>query len=151
MSRIRSFYRGIKIIRLKAPEDVHGAATFPSATFVDVSQFKYVDVVCNMGAVTASVTFSLFENHASTGGTLDAIDATYAKLTVGTANADKVALFHLDTEHLSDNHNWIAIKTAGGGGGTYGDILFFLHGAKTMSVSNPTATFPTAIVKELSG
>lgn len=150
MSRIRSFYRGVKIIRLKDPEAAWNAATvYPGTTYIDVSQFKYVDVVINMGAMTGPVVFSMMENTASTGGTLDVIDATNAKITFATANKQKCALFHIDTEHLSNNHHYIAIKQTGGGAGDFGDVLFFLHSAKTEPVTNATATFPYS--DELSG
>jgi len=152
MSRIRSFYRDVKVVRLKAPEDALNAATvYPATTYVDVSNYKYVDVLVNHGALTGTITWSLMENTASTGGTLDVIDATYAKATVSTANADKCAMFHLDTEHLANNHNYIAIKQTGGGAADYADVLFLLHGAKTTPVTNATATFPTAMVKTLAG
>jgi len=152
MSRIRQFYQNVKVIRLKGPEiALSAAATYPATTYVDVSNYKYVDVMINMGALTGTITWSLLENTASTGGTLDVIDATYAKATVATGNANKCAMFHLDTEHLASGHHYIAIKQTGGGAADYGDVLFFLHGAKSVPVSNPTATFPTALIKTLAG
>ena len=148
----RSFYRDVKIVRLKAPEDAwNGATVYPATTYIDEGDFKHVEVHINMGAMTGPVTFSLMENTASTGGTLDVVDATYAKLVFATANADKCAIMHVDTEHLADGHSFIALKQTGGGAADYGDALFLLHGAKTLPVTQPTSQYPTGYNLDLSG
>ena len=153
MARFRSFYRGVKIVRVKDPEDsfTNTTATYPGTTYIDVSNYKYFDVLIHAGALTNALSCSIYENTASTGGTLDAVDATYAKATLAAADDGQCLLFHVDTEHLASGHHYVAVKVNGAGAGDYGDVLFFLHGAKSMPVAQSATYIPTAHVKTLAG
>jgi len=149
-----SFYKNVKMVRGNAFNTHNdGTVYHPLTTAIDVTGYEYVDVIVHAGTLDSKLSCTLVKNTASkyTSGTVDVVNATYAKNTIATTDDNKMLTFHLQTDHLG-NHQYLGLRTKGGAGSNdYIDVLFFLHGARAKPVSQSTAAIPTAHAKTYAG
>lgn len=148
----RQFYSGVKIVPGKTPEVAVTATTanYPTAG-VDVRAFKFVDVLVHVGALDSALTAQLMCNTASTGGTLDAVDATYAKNTIAANDDGQIFLFNLEVAKLPEDHGFLTCQLKGATGNDYADVMFFLHDGAPTPVTQVAATIPSSNVKTFAG
>jgi len=128
-----------------SPEDALATAEYPaSASFIDVTGFEWVNVVVHLGAINASdtPTFKLQQSD-SVSGTMDTIDAVYCRKVAAHTDDDQALMFYLETSQLDTDHHFITMDVSGVANATYGDILFFLGGARDKPVTQATALVPT--------
>jgi len=141
------FYKNVKIVRGQTlPETAltKSTANFPATTYIDVSGYEFVDVLVHLGTLANALTIMLKQNTASTGGTLDTINATSCKKVTTNTDDGQVVIFNLETQKLTANHHYLACQITGAGStADYADVLFMLHGARHLPVSQATATIPT--------
>jgi len=136
-----------------SPEDALAAGNYPaSGSYVDVSGFAEVNIIVHLGAIDASdvPVFEVKETDA-VDGTLDVIDATYAKHTCEADDDDEMITFHIETAKLSEDHHFLAVVVSGVTNGSYGDILYILGPAGSQPVTQTTALLPTASQHSFAG
>lgn len=149
---MNQFYRNVKIVPGKTPEAAVTATTanYPAAG-VDVSGYKNVDVLVHVGALDTALTATLMCNTAATGGTLDAVSTVYAKNSIGATDDGQIFLFNVEVDKLPTDHHFLTCRIKSATGNDYADVLFFLHGATLLPVSQATASIPSANVKTFAG
>ena len=129
-----------------SPEDALTTASYPaSGSYIDVSGYETVDVVIHLGAVHASDTpkFTLKQVDGTT-GTEDTISTANCVHTAAATDDDEMIVFHLETAKLAANHHFITCAVASVSNTSYGDILYFLGGARHEPITQTTALLPTA-------
>lgn len=149
---MRQFYSNVKIVPGKTPEAAitNATANYPAAG-VDVRGYEFVDVLVHVGALDSALTAQLMCNTAATGGTLDAVDVTYAKNTVGATDDGQLFLFNLEVAKLPKDHFYLTCQLKGATGNDYADVLFFLHNGKPTPVTQVSASLPAENVKTYAG
>ena len=128
-----------------SPEDAWSTAAFPaSASYIDVSGYEWVNVVIHLGAVHDSDTpiFELKQTD-SASGTLDTISTSECKKTFAGTDDDQALMMYLETSKLAADHHFITCSVSGVSNGSYGDILYFLGGARHKPVTQSTTLVPT--------
>jgi len=123
-----------------SPEDALSAADYPaSGSYIDVSGYEEVNVVVHMGAINAGDTPSVEIKVAEAiAGTADVIDATYCKKEVLATDDDQFLVFHVEVAKLVDDHHFLTCQIADVTNGAYGDIVFYLCGARHQPVTQGT-------------
>ena len=127
-----------------SPEDALSTAEYPaSGSFIDVTGYEWVNVVVHLGAIDSGDTpvFELQQSD-SVSGTMDTIDTVYCKKTCAHTDDDQALMFYLETSQLDTDHHFITMDVSGVAT-TYGDILFFLGGARDRPVTQSTTMVPT--------
>jgi hypothetical protein len=141
-----NFGRNVKFAAGQAsPEDALSAANYPaSGSFVDVSNFQWVNIVIHLGAVHNSdtPTFEVKQADAAN-GTADTLDTTYCKKECLGTDDDQVINFCINTDVLETDHHFLTVAVSGVTNGSYGDILFFLCEPKKRPVTQTTALAPS--------
>jgi hypothetical protein len=132
-----------------SPEDALSTGDYPaSGSYIDVSGYEWVNVVIHMGAIDASDTPTFKVQQAdATNGTLDTISTANCVVTAAADDDDEVVSFYLETATLADDHHFISVDVSGVANGSYGDIMYYLGGARHLPVSQTTALLPTASQK----
>lgn len=128
-----------------SPEDALAAGNYPaSGSYVDVSNFRWVNVVVHLGAIHASdvPVFEVKQTDA-VDGTLDTLSATYCKKTCLHTDDDQAIVFAIDTEALAVDHHFLSTVVSGVTNGSYGDIVYYLCGPKKAPVTQTTALLPS--------
>jgi hypothetical protein len=128
-----------------SPEDALAAGNYPaSGSYVDVSNYEWVNVVIHQGAIHASdtPTFEVKQADAND-GTLDTLDATNCKKVSAAADDDQVIIFAINLEALADDHHFLSTAVSGVTNGSYGDILYFGCGPRKAPVTQTTALLPS--------
>ena len=132
-----------------------GVSALPaSGSFIDVKGYEWVHVIIHYGTLhtSDSPSFQLKEAE-SASGTLDVLDATNLALTPDVdADDGQLGYIYLDTEHLSDDHNWVSLAVSGTlTNGSYVDVTYLLGPALHQPVVQTTAQMPTDNIVGLSG
>ena len=140
-----AFSKDYKLVAGQAsPEDSLSTAEYPaSGSFVDVSGYDTVDIVVHLGEIHGSDTpiFKIQQSD-SVSGTMDTIDTTNCKKTCAGTDDDQALMFHLEVAQLATDHHFITVDVSGVSNGSYGDILYFLHG-KSLPVTQDTTLVPS--------
>lgn len=128
-----------------SPEDVLTNASYPaSGSYIDMTGYEWVEVVIHLGAVDSALVFTLQQTDGAAGATLDTIDTVNCKKTIATTDADQIISMFLATENLAKDHHFITCTVSSAAGANdYGDILFFLGGARHVPVTQTTALCPS--------
>ena len=128
-----------------SPEDALANGNYPaSGSYVDLTGYEWAEVVIHLGAVDSAVVFTLKQTDGTAGATLDTIDTVNCKKTIATTDDDQIINFHLQTEQLAANHHFITcVVSSAAGSNDYGDILYFLGGARHVPVTQTTALCPS--------
>ena len=128
------------VVGQTSPEDALSSAAYPaSGSYIDVSGFEWVNVVVHLGAVTGTPVFKLKQSD-SVSGSLDTIDTANCVHTVAASDDDEILLFHLETAKLAADHHFLSLSITTGIGTDYGDILYFLGGARHEPVAQDTTS-----------
>ena len=141
------FSENIKVMPGQAsPEDALSAGALPaSGSYVDVSGYEAVDVVIHCGAIN-DLDAPSFEIKCADAvdGTLDTLDETNCKKTMLGTDDDQIVLMHVETATLPEDHHFLAVVVGGTvANGSYADIVFFLHGARHLPVSQDSTLCPS--------
>ena len=136
---IHEFNLGEKIVvGQTSPEDALTTASYPATSaYIDVSGYEWVNAVVHLGAITGTPKFTLKQTDGISGGTLDTIDSANLVHTCATGDDDEILLFHLETAKLAVDHHFITMAVASVGT-DYGDILYYLGGARHGPVTQDT-------------
>ena len=136
-----------------SPEDALAAGNYPaSGSYVNVEGFEWVDVVVHLGAINAGDTPGLtMKQSDSASGTLDTIDTVNAVHEVAADDDDEIVTFHIETAKLAANHHFLSLVVADVANASYGDIMFFLGGARRQPVTQTTALLPAASIHRVAG
>jgi hypothetical protein len=128
------------------------AGNYPaSGSYIDVSAYERVHVLIHLGSIDASdVPVFELKQADSTTGTLDTIDATYAKHTCAANDDGEFISFTLEVDKLAVDHHFISCVVSGVTNATYADIIF-LGEALSLPVTQATATLPAASQHEFVG
>ena len=130
-----------------SPEDALSSTAYPaSGSYIDVSAYEWVNVVVHLGAIDSSDAPKLVlkQTTATNGGTLDTINSAMTH-TAAADDDDEVVTFYLETANLADDHHFVTLSVASGvSNASYGDIMFYLGGARHQPVTQTTALLPTA-------
>jgi len=136
-----------------SPEDALSAGNYPaSSAYVDVSGYEWVDIVIHMGAIHASDTpkFTVKQTD-SVSGTLDTIDTANCVHTCAADDDDEIVTFHIETAKLAADHHFLSVVAASVANGSYGDIMYYLGGARQQPVTQTTALLPSASINRHAG
>lgn len=109
-------------------ETTFSNANYPaSGAYIDVSGYKWVNVVIHLGTINAgdTPTFDLKCSDAIN-GTLDVLDATYCSHEIANDDDGEFVVFALNTDLLPSLHTFVSVVVSDGGSGSYGDIVFYL-------------------------
>jgi hypothetical protein len=136
-----------------SPEDALSTVEYPaSASRVDVRGYEWVNCIVHFGAIHASDVPVLELKSASTvSASLTSIDTTNCKHTAAATDDDEVVSFYLETANMATDQNFVSLDVSGVSNGSYGDIMFFLGGARHKPVTQTTALLPAASQKILAG
>jgi len=141
-----AFSKDVKLMAGQtSPEDALSTAEYPaSGSFIDVTGYEWVNVVVHLGAVHDSdaPVFKLQQSD-STAGTMDTIDTVNCKKTFAGTDDDQALMMYLETSTLATDHHFITCDVSAVSNGSYGDILFFLGGARSKPVTQSTTLVPT--------
>lgn len=128
-----------------SPEDALAAGNYPaSGSYVDLANYRGVNVVIHLGAIHASdaPVFELKQADAND-GTLDTLDATNCKKTCLATDDDQVIIFYVDVEALAADHSFLSTVVSGVTNGSYADILYFGVGPRKAPVTQTAALLPS--------
>lgn len=144
-----AFSKDIKLVAGQtSPEDALSTAAYPaSGSYIDVSGYEWVNVLVHLGAIHASdaPAFKLKQTDGTAGATLDTISTANCVHTCAADDDDECVVLYLETATLAADHHFISLSVASGvSNGSYGDIMFFLGGARHLPVTQATALVPTA-------
>ena len=129
-----------------SPEDALSTGAYPaSGSYIDVSGYEWVNVVIHLGAIHASDTpkFTMKQTD-SASGTLDTISTADCVHTCAADDDDEVVTFYIQTATLKDDHHFLSCSVGSVSNGSYGDIMYFLGGARHQPVTQTTALLPAA-------
>jgi len=141
-----TFQKNFKVVAGQAsPEDFLDNLDYPaSGSYIDTTGYEWVTCVIHLGALTSALVFTLKQTNGTAGATLDTIDATNCKKTIATTDDDQVILMELQTAMLAEDHHFVScVVTGEAGGDDYGDIMFYLHGARRLPVTQTTSLCPS--------
>lgn len=127
------------------PETALSAANYPaSGSYIDVSECERVSVFIHLGTIHASDTpvFEVKQTDA-VNGTLDTIDATYAKHTAANDDDGECVTIEIEVDKLAADHHFISTVVSGVDNGSYADIVYLLHGM-SLPVSQTSTVLPSA-------
>ena len=129
-----------------SPEDALAAGNYPaSASYIDVSGYETVDIVIHMGAIHASDTPKFVVGQSdSVSGTVDTISTANCVHTCAADDDDECVTFHIETATLAADHHFLTTTVSLVTNGSYGDIMYYLGGARHQPVTQTTALLPTA-------
>lgn len=146
------FAHGLKVYPGNATlaQQLLAAVNHPaSGGYIDVSEAKYVHIVCQLGVMHASdaVTFQPKCSDA-VDGTLDDIvdrdDTTWGLHTAAVTDDEEFITWTFEVDNLPEDHHFVAVDIGGTtSNGSYGVINFYLDDAD-LPVTQTTAVLPTA-------
>lgn len=134
-------------------ETALSAADYPaSGSYIDVSGFEWVNVMIHLGTIHSSDTpnFELKAAEAAN-GTLDQISATYCAHHCANDDDGEFVHFALEVATLPVDHHFVSVVVTDVANGSYGDIVFYLCGARTLPVTQTSTVLPTASTHEWAG
>ena len=142
----RAFVKDMYIVAGQtSPEDALSTAEYPaSGSFIDVTGYEWANVVVHLGAVHGSdtPTFKIQQSD-SISGTMDTISTTLCKKVAAGSDDDQVIVFYLELANLAEDHHFITCDVSAVSNGSYGDIMFYLGGARSKPVTQSTTLIPT--------
>lgn len=122
-----------------SPEDLLAAGNYPaSGSYIDVTGYTHAACLIHCGAIHNSdaPSFELKQADAAD-GTLDTINATYAKVTLAGTDDDEFVLIQLDLAVLAADHHFLSCVVGGTvTNGSYADIVWLLFGGKKQPVTH---------------
>ena len=127
------------------PETVLAAGNYPaSGSYIDVSAVERFHVLVHLGTIHASdVPIFEVKEADAVDGTLDVIDATYAKHTCEADDDGEWIAFTIETDKLAADHHFVSCVVSGVTNGSYAEI-FYLLPEQSLPVTQTTAVLPTA-------
>lgn len=129
------------------------AANYPaSGSYIDVSGFEDVNVVIHLGTIHSSdtPTFELKCSDAAD-GTLDVIDATYCAHEIANDDDGEFVQFHIKTSALAEDHHFLSCVVSDVANGSYGDIVFYLCGARSLPVTQSSTAGAAVATHDYAG
>ena len=140
------FSKDVKLVAGQtSPEDLLTTADYPaSGSYIEVAGHEWVNVVIHLGAINAgdTPTFKL-QQATATNGTLATIDTVNCKKVAAHTDDDQALMMFLETSQLTATYHYISVDVSAVSNASYGDILFFLGGARHKPVTQATALVPT--------
>jgi hypothetical protein len=128
------------------------AGNYPaSGSYIDVSPYERFHVLIHLGTIDASdVPVFEIKQADAVDGTLDVIDATYAKHTCAADDDGEFICFTIEVDKLATDHHFVSAVVSGVTNGSYADILFFGE-ALSLPVTQATGVLPAASQHEFVG
>ena len=128
------------------------AGNYPaSGSYIDVSAYERFHVLIWLGTIHGSdaPVFEIKQADAND-GTLDTLDATYAKHTCAADDDGEFVSFTVEVDKLATDHHFVSVVVSGVTNGSYAAILF-LGEALSLPVTQTTAVLPAASQHEFVG
>ena len=147
MSRLGEIFANkYKIVKGSAlVETALSAANYPlSGSYPDVSGCERFHVLIDLGTIHASdiPIFEIKQTDSAT-GTLDTLDATYAKHTCAADDDGEMVMMTIEVDKLATDHHFVSCVVSGVTNGSYGTIYFLLP-LMSLPVTQTTAVCPAA-------
>jgi len=134
-------------------ETAFSNANYPlSGSYIDVSGYEDVNVVIHLGTINASDTPTFDIKCAdSLTGTLDVLDATNCSHEIANDDDGEFVQFHIKTSELPEDHHFLSCVVSDAASTSYGDIVFYLCGARSLPVTQSSTAGSTVAIHDLAG